>query len=480
MLNISPNIDFINYTFVFITLIVSLFMFVFTKSLPYLFLILFSIIYITIIRIFAYHKRKTVESKGHTDRNEELNKIIQQQREKIEEMDGELLSLHDAIKIITSTFDLNTIIVYTTKLLNKYTQCEWYYVCFIDKNMDKLDYRYEYGEACSTEIDKSEIERYINDAHEGGVIDSIQVISNNDKGDTIIIPLSVSKELIGVIYAGTPIAGKFSKINLNFLETLANFAAISIKNAEMYNSIYNQKQEIEALYEQSAASNEALNAYIKELDDTKIELAQKNFELTNYYNEIQYGYLQTVMSLANSIEAKDPYTRGHCQRVMEISCELARAMGLSEEDVEDLRYAAILHDIGKIGISASILNKQEKLTEEEFNEIKKHPSIAYNILKDIDFLKNGLYGVLQHHERYDGKGYPNGLKKDEISIFGRILCVADAFDAMTSDRPYRKGMSMEDAIKELERCKGTQFDPEIVDVLISMVQGKDGLNESIQ
>jgi len=93
-------------------------------------------------------------------------------------------------------------------------------------------------------------------------------------------------------------------------------------------------------------------------------------------------------------------------------------------------------------------------------------------LKDVDFLRNGLNGVLQHHERYDGKGYPNGLKKDEICIFGRILCVADAFDAMTSDRPYRKGMSMEEAIRELERCKGTQFDPQIVDVLISMVQEK--------
>ncbi|AEV68844.1 HD domain-containing phosphohydrolase [Acetivibrio clariflavus] len=472
MLKRSPVIEYINYIFGFIILFPALIMFAFTKSLTYLLFILSSIVYIAIVCILIYCKRKDVQLKYSMDDYNELSEIVRQQREKIEEIEGELISLHDALKIITSTFDLNTIIVYTTKLLNKYTECEWYYVCFINKNMGKPDYKYEYGEACSAEIDKSEIEKYIDEAYNSGIIDNIQVVSDKNKGDTIIIPLSVSKELIGVIYAGTSVVGRFSKINLNFLESLANFTAISVKNAEMYNNIYHQKQEIEALYEQAAASNEALNAYIKELDETKVELAKKNVELTKFYNEIQYGYLQTVMCLANSIEAKDPYTRGHCQRVMEISCELGRAMGLSEDDIEDLRYAAILHDIGKIGISASILNKPGKLTEEEFNEIKKHPSIAYNILKDVDFLRNGLDGVLQHHERYDGKGYPNGLKKDEICIFGRILCVADAFDAMTSDRPYRKGMSMEDAIKELERCKGTQFDPQIVDVLISMVQEK--------
>ncbi|HOQ01159.1 MAG TPA: HD domain-containing protein [Acetivibrio clariflavus] len=468
----SPVIEYINYVFGFIILLPALIMFAFTKSLSYLLFIFSSVAYIAIVCILTYFKRKNAHAKYDTDNYKKLSEIVQKQREKIEEMEGELISLHDALKIITSTFDLNTIMVYTTKLLGKYTECEWYYVCFVNKSMGKFDYSYEYGKACSAEIDKSEIEKYIDEAYSSGIIDNIQVVSDKNKGDRIIIPLSVSKELIGVIYAGTSVVGRFSKINLSFLESLANFTAISVKNAEMYNNIYHQKQEIEALYEQAAASNEALSAYIKELDETKVELAKKNVELTKFYSEIQYGYLQTVMCLANSIEAKDPYTRGHCQRVMEISCELGRAMGLSEDDIEDLRYAAILHDIGKIGISASILNKPGKLTEEEFNEIKKHPSIAYNILKDVDFLRNGLNGVLQHHERYDGKGYPNGLKKDEICIFGRILCVADAFDAMTSDRPYRKGMSMEEAIRELERCKGTQFDPQIVDVLISMVQEK--------
>jgi HD-GYP domain-containing protein (c-di-GMP phosphodiesterase class II) len=270
--------------------------------------------------------------------------------------------------------------------------------------------------------------------------------------------------------------GTFSAPNFNFLKSIACYAAISIRNAEMFNNIYSQKEEIEALYEQSAANNEELNSYIKELDETKEELNQKNEELTKLFDEIHLGYLQTVMSLSNSIEAKDPYTRGHCQRVMEISCELARALKLTDKEIEDLRYASILHDIGKIGISASILNKEGKLTDEEFDEIKKHPVIAYNILKDVEFLKSGLNGILQHHERYDGKGYPHGIKGKEICIFARIMCVADAFDAMTSDRPYRKGMSMENALKEIERCKGTQFDPEIADLLISMADG--GINIS--
>lgn len=216
----------------------------------------------------------------------------------------------------------------------------------------------------------------------------------------------------------------------------------------------------------------ALTAYIKELDQTKKELNQKNEELKKLFNEMQYGYLQTVMSLANSIEAMDAYTRGHCQRVMEISCEVARVLGLGNEEIEDLRYAAILHDIGKIGVPTNILNKNGSLTKEEFEEIKKHPEIAYNILKDVKFLSKALNGILQHHERYDGKGYPNGLKGEEMCIFGRIMCVADAFDAMTSDRPYRKGMKVEDAMAELERCKGTQFDPDIVDMFLFLMDGE--------
>jgi len=209
MLKRSPVIEYINYIFGFIILFPALIMFAFTKSLTYLLFILSSIVYIAIVCILIYCKRKDVQLKYSMDDYNELSEIVRQQREKIEEIEGELISLHDALKIITSTFDLNTIIVYTTKLLNKYTECEWYYVCFINKNMGKPDYKYEYGEACSAEIDKSEIEKYIDEAYNSGIIDNIQVVSDKNKGDTIIIPLSVSKELIGVIYAGTSVVGRF-------------------------------------------------------------------------------------------------------------------------------------------------------------------------------------------------------------------------------------------------------------------------------
>jgi len=155
---------------------------------------------------------------------------------------------------------------------------------------------------------------------------------------------------------------------------------------------------------------------------------------------------------------------------MEISCEIAASMSLDEDTIQDLRYAALLHDIGKIGISAEILNKTDKLTNEEFEEIKKHPLISYNILKNVEFLQKGLRAILEHHEKYDGTGYPNKLKGEEISLLARILCIADAFDAMTSDRTYRKGMTMELAIDEIERYKGMQFDPKISDVFIKMTR----------
>ncbi|ADU74041.1 GAF domain-containing protein [Acetivibrio thermocellus AD2] len=390
--------------------------------------------------------------------------------ERIKKMEAELDSLHEVSKVITSTFDVKVIMEHTYNELVRITRCEWYYVCFVDKESFEPAFNYEFGNQVLKEAGNIDYEQYVRNLAKSNPFSEpqIETLLREEKREIMAISLNVSDELIGAIFIGSSKTGAFSEVNLSFLKSLAGYVAIGIRNAEMFNNIYSQKQEIEALYEQAAASNEELNSYIKELDKTKEELNQKNIELMTLFDNIQYGYLQTVMCLANSIEAKDPYTRGHCQRVMEISCELARAMKLSEEEIKDLRYAAILHDIGKIGISASILNKQGKLTDEEFEEIKKHPIIAYNILKDVEFLKNGLNGILQHHERYDGKGYPYGLKGEEICIFARIMCVADAFDAMTSDRPYRKGMDMKSALEEIKRCRGTQFDPEIADLLLMM------------
>ncbi len=390
--------------------------------------------------------------------------------------DEELKALREASQMITSTFDTKNIVEYVYNVFNKFTSCDRYIICFSERNngeKEKLICRYEYGSVNFDIIGRvfekgTMIEKCY--SMKKTVVDSNVVLGNRSvKGDRILIPLNVSGEGIGVICIESGIPETFSNINVDFFESLSTYLAIAIKNAELFGSTYLQKQEIEALYEETTAVNDELNRYIEELNETKEELKLKNGELLRYFDEIQTGYLQTVMALANSIEAKDPYTRGHCERVMEFSCKVARIMGYKDDEIEELRYAAILHDIGKIGISASILKKAGMLTDDEYNEIKKHPQIAYNILKDVLFIKNGLNGILQHHERYDGKGYPNGIKGQEICEFGRILCIADAFDAMTSDRPYRKGMSMQDAIKEVERSKGTQFDPYIADVFIKMI-----------
>ncbi|SCY34075.1 HD domain-containing phosphohydrolase [Alkaliphilus peptidifermentans] len=192
-----------------------------------------------------------------------------------------------------------------------------------------------------------------------------------------------------------------------------------------------------------------------------------NRELSNLVGEIRNNYLSTVKALANSIEANDRYTRGHCERVRNYALEIANGMGFGKVDLNNLEFASLLHDIGKIGITSEILNKEGKLTFDECQIVKSHPQIAYDILSDVDFLKDSREIIYQHHERFDGNGYPRGLKGDEMHSSAKILAVADAYDAMTSTRPYRKTpLTKEAAIKQLQKGRGTQFDPTIVDVFI--------------
>jgi len=192
-------------------------------------------------------------------------------------------------------------------------------------------------------------------------------------------------------------------------------------------------------------------------------------------DERDENYIKTVKVLANAIEASDEYTRGHCDRVGEISNDIGRYMGLDSEELMQLEFACILHDIGKIAIPERILNKTSRLTPDEFELIKRHPSIGYDIVKDIHFLSHANQAIIQHHERIDGKGYPYGLEDDEICLEAKILAVADAYDAMTSERVYKtRTMNIEEVIEELRRCSGTQFDSEVVEafVVVSEFDGR--------
>ncbi len=195
-------------------------------------------------------------------------------------------------------------------------------------------------------------------------------------------------------------------------------------------------------------------------------LARRSFEL---YTKMRKVYLDTIRALAAAIDAKDPYTKGHSERVSEMSVVLAQELNLSDNDIENIEYTALLHDIGKIGIDDSILGKKGSLTDQEFDKIKEHTIMGANIIQPVDFLKNSYRAIYHHHERYNGKGYPDGIKSEDIPILARIIAVADAYDAMSSDRPYRKKLSKDKILKELKDQSGKQFDPEIVKALISVL-----------
>ena len=183
----------------------------------------------------------------------------------------------------------------------------------------------------------------------------------------------------------------------------------------------------------------------------------------------QQAYSATIRSLVQAVETKDAYTRGHSERVARASVLIGQAMTISDDRLQALEYAGTLHDVGKLGVPTTVLRKSGKLTKEEFEAIKLHPTRGHDIVRDIRFLDEALAGIYHHHERIDGLGYPSGLKGDQIPEFARMIAVADAFDSMTSTRSYRSARSVDEAMDELLICRGTQFDPQMVDALIFAV-----------
>lgn len=250
------------------------------------------------------------------------------------------------------------------------------------------------------------------------------------------VPIRSKREIMGVINVSNhKLGSSFSEEDVDFLSTLAANAAHALDNAMIFE------------------------------------------ELVTVNRQLKKTHLETMMALADALEAKDSHTRGHSDRTVEYAMEIAFKMKLTELEKENLKYAAILHDVGKIGIPESILNKPAKLTDDEYELIKTHPVIGSEIIFNISFLKAIAPLVKSHHERYDGKGYPNGLKGDDIPIESRIVSVLDAYDAMTSDRPYRKSQGKEWAMEELRRFAGTQFDPNVVESFISILGDLDSENE---
>lgn len=185
------------------------------------------------------------------------------------------------------------------------------------------------------------------------------------------------------------------------------------------------------------------------------------------FNNLRSMTINLVTILTQIIEAKDPYTKGHCQRVSELAVKLGKFYGLNAKQLDRLKLGSLFHDIGKIGINEEILNKKGRLDDIEYSEIKKHTVIGESILGNVDFLQDLLPMIRGHHEKYDGTGYPDKKIGSAISVEERIIAIADVFDALTSSRPYRDPMKLEDALNVLKQSKGTQFDPELVDLFIN-------------
>jgi putative nucleotidyltransferase with HDIG domain len=233
----------------------------------------------------------------------------------------------------------------------------------------------------------------------------------------IAVPLQRQDQILGCLFGIDKLVGDFDSVDSKLLNSIANESAIYLENVKLFEDVHG----------------------------------------------LMMGLLH---SLTSAVDAKDAYTCGHSERVALLSRHLAQVIKLSEHDVERIYMAGLLHDVGKIGVPEAVLQKTGKLTAEEFEQMKKHPEIGARILHDIKQVKDILPGVMHHHERYDGKGYPSGLCAENIPLMGRIICLADCFDAMTSNRTYRKALPLEVALTEIRRCSGTQFDPGLAEAFL--------------
>jgi len=245
------------------------------------------------------------------------------------------------------------------------------------------------------------------------------------------LPIIHEGTVIGVLDVHSDKKDAFNKEDVEFLRELTGDIAIGIKSIRMEKNLQEKSKQLEEAIE------------------------------------------NVIFTMAKMSESKDPYTAGHQQKVSQLATAIARKMGLTEDKIESLKFASLIHDVGKFSIPGEILSKPSKLTETEFALIKEHPKICYDIIKSVDFPWEIASIILQHHERLDGSGYPGGLKDKEILLEAKILAVADVVEAMSSFRPYRPALGTDKALEELSMNKGKLYDPEVVDACIKLFK-EDG------
>jgi PAS domain S-box-containing protein len=351
---------------------------------------------------------------------------------------SELCILNSVSKSLTSTLDLDELSKLIVKEINETLKFPACVLRLLDNDGINLNVKAFSGNFFKGVLNVDEFESIdINDDLIERMANNLEIIKitqipdnmliskiNKDKQEIekikelLFVPLSLNNKKIGVLSIGS---GHFIKSNdIIMITSIANNAVVAIDNAFLYES------------------------------------SKKYF-------------IRTIDALIAAVEAKDKYTEGHSQRVSKYAVGIAQKIGLTKDQIEDIKIAGILHDIGKIGISDNILSKSGKLSIEEYEEIKQHPAISNKILYPVGFSDRALKAIAFHHERYDGLGYPFGLVGNDISMEAQIISVADAYDAMTSNRSYRMAMSCKDALYELEKNKHSQFNPIIVDYFIDLV-----------
>lgn len=344
----------------------------------------------------------------------------------------ELATLYEMSRALGSTLDMDDLLGSTLDSALRIFDLDVGYVALRDRDTGSLEIRAVRGGSASepegTEAVRSSMAEWV--VREGRPLIfnpdptavSGQIDTLTGAKAALCVPLVSAEGTIGAITVGSSDAEyRFNSDDVRLLSTIGNHVTIAIGNIELFSSL-------------------------------------------------QEAYLATVRSLAAAVDAKDTYTRGHSDKVSTYATLIAQRMGLSHDQLTALEMAAYLHDIGKIGVPEEILLKPGKLTDEEMAQMRHHPLIGANILKPVAFPWAITPIVRHHHEYWDGRGYPAGLKGEEIPLLARILCVADSYEAMTADRPYRAGRSAADAVEELHRCSGTQFDPRVVETMTAVVE----------
>ena len=342
--------------------------------------------------------------------------------------------MNDIDRSILSSLRSTEMLETVTMMIGRLIGCDRTTVVLVDKEKDGFIYSAGFGtdivqkgavipfkNTSTTEVVKSGRYQYAANLREiKGLLPLEERLLNEGFLSHIRIPLVAKNEIVGVLNLGSKRPSAFTPEDLSTLEKLAYQIGVALENSRLI-------------------------------------------------TDLEGLFIGTVKSLSSAIDAKSKWTAGHSERVTKYSVEIGKGIGFSEKELRDLELSGLLHDVGKIGTYESILDKAGKLTDEEYAIIKRHPGKGAEILLAIKQMKDIIPGVKYHHEFYNGKGYPDGLKGENIPLMARILCVADSVDAMGADRPYRKGRAMDEIIAELKRCSGSQFDPKIVEIFLKSI-----------